>query len=98
MELAKENLSASQIICLLKMFSDLLMPLADVTNLAEALNLEILPKLKVEKYIICLVETWKQTVSITEQHSIHLENFNKILCMKILSPGIKRLEMQIIQN
>jgi hypothetical protein len=57
-------------VCLLKTSSDLQMLSAAVTHLVEGLSLEILLTLKVEKSLICLVGTWRPTVSITEQHSI----------------------------
>jgi hypothetical protein len=43
---------------------------AAVTHLVEGLSLETLLTLKVEKSLICLVDTWRPTVSIVEQQSI----------------------------
>jgi hypothetical protein len=64
-------------VCLLKKPRDVQMLLAAVTHLVEGLSLETLLKLKVEKFIICLVGTRRPTVSVIEQLVFVLENVNK---------------------
>jgi hypothetical protein len=43
---------------------------AAMMHLVEGLNLETLLMLRVQKSLICLVATWRPTVSIIEQQSI----------------------------
>jgi hypothetical protein len=57
---------------LLKTSRDLQMLFAAVMHLVNGLNLETLLMLRVEKSLICLVGTWRQTMSIIEQWSILL--------------------------
>jgi hypothetical protein len=56
-------------LCLLKTSRDLQILLAAVTHLVEGLSLKTLLTSEVEKSLICLVGTWRQTGSIIEQQS-----------------------------
>jgi hypothetical protein len=59
-----------EMLYLLKTSRDPQMLFAAVTHLVEGLSLEILLTLKVEKSLICLVDTHTPTVSMTEQQPI----------------------------
>jgi hypothetical protein len=59
--LSKENVTSTEILCLLKTSRDLQILFAAVKNLVEELILETLLTLKVEKPPICLVVTRRPT-------------------------------------
>jgi hypothetical protein len=65
--LKKGRVSPREIMRLLKTSRNLQMMFAAVADLDERLSLETLFALKVEKYVICLVGTWRPEVSIIEQ-------------------------------
>jgi hypothetical protein len=64
---------------------DLQMLFEAVMHLLDGLNLQTLLALRVERYLICLVDTRRLKVSIIEQQSV--------FSVEVLSPGIKPFKM-----
>jgi hypothetical protein len=74
----------------LKTSGNLQMICVAVTHLDEGLNFEKLLTLKVEKPLICMEGTWRQTVSINRTFDFVLEIFNKVYNIEMLQSCIKR--------
>jgi hypothetical protein len=65
-----EKVSSRETVSLLKMSRNFQMLFAAVMHLDERLSLETLFTLKIDEFLICLLGTWRPTVSITEHQLI----------------------------